>query len=139
MDDSALTVDQLDALSRAVPDDTERKDIKLYLKVAILPQLRPMLLRLKVAPACSLAHVAAPRGGMTLELRLLQNRLMLLATVGMPPPAACAGASRTTPLPCSHAGRNTVCPDLAHLPCQQPWRMSPHTWFACTQATLQST
>ena len=39
MDDSALTVDQLDALSRAVPDDTERKDIKLYLKVATLPQL----------------------------------------------------------------------------------------------------
>ena len=60
MDDSALTVDQLDALSRAVPDDTERKDIKLYLKVAILPQLCPLLLCLKVAPACSLAHVAAP-------------------------------------------------------------------------------
>ena len=39
MDDSALTVDQLDALSRAVPDDTERKDIKFYLKVALLPQL----------------------------------------------------------------------------------------------------
>ena len=33
MNDSALTIDQLDALSRAVPDDTERKDIRLYLQV----------------------------------------------------------------------------------------------------------
>ncbi|KAA6425287.1 MAG: hypothetical protein FRX49_04781 [Trebouxia sp. A1-2] len=32
MNDSALTIDQLDALSRAVPDDTERKDIRLYLQ-----------------------------------------------------------------------------------------------------------
>ena len=33
MNDSALTIDQLDALSRAVPDDQERKDIRLYLQV----------------------------------------------------------------------------------------------------------
>ncbi|KAK9806804.1 hypothetical protein WJX72_003461 [[Myrmecia] bisecta] len=32
MDDSALTIEQLDALSRAIPDDSERKDIKLYLQ-----------------------------------------------------------------------------------------------------------
>ena len=31
MDDSALTVEQLQALSRAVPDDTERKELELYL------------------------------------------------------------------------------------------------------------
>ena len=37
MNDSALTVDQLDALSRAVPDDQERKDIRLYLQVSISP------------------------------------------------------------------------------------------------------
>ena len=59
MDDSALTVDQLDALSRAVPDDTERKDIKLYLKVATLPQLwAPVAVReggtsLQLGPCCS--------------------------------------------------------------------------------------
>lgn len=35
MNDSALTVDQLDALSRAVPDDQERKDIRLYLQVSL--------------------------------------------------------------------------------------------------------
>lgn len=34
MNDSALTVDQLDALSRAVPDDQERKDVRLYLQVS---------------------------------------------------------------------------------------------------------
>ena len=81
MDDSALTVDQLDALSRAVPDDTERKDIKLYLKVAILPHLGPLLLCLEVAPAC-------------LQLgpcRLLPNRLILAETVGVPPEAEPAG------------------------------------------------
>ena len=33
MNDSALTIDQLDALSRAVPDDQERKEIRLYLQV----------------------------------------------------------------------------------------------------------
>lgn len=33
MDDSALSVEQLDALSRAVPDEQERKDIQLYLQV----------------------------------------------------------------------------------------------------------
>lgn len=33
MDDSALTVEQLDALSRAVPEDQELKDIHLYLQV----------------------------------------------------------------------------------------------------------
>ncbi len=32
MDDSALTVEQLDALSRAVPEDQELKDIHLYLQ-----------------------------------------------------------------------------------------------------------
>ena len=31
MDDAALTVEQLQALSRAVPDDSERKDIEAYL------------------------------------------------------------------------------------------------------------
>ena len=31
MDDSALTVEQLQALSRTVPDDTERKELELYL------------------------------------------------------------------------------------------------------------
>jgi len=36
MNDSALTIDQLDALSRAVPDDTERKDIRLYLQVTVM-------------------------------------------------------------------------------------------------------
>lgn len=36
MNDSALTIDQLDALSRAVPDDQERKDIRLYLQVSAL-------------------------------------------------------------------------------------------------------
>ena len=35
MNDSALTVDQLDALSRAVPDDQERKDIRLYLQACM--------------------------------------------------------------------------------------------------------
>ena len=35
MNDSALTVDQLDALSRAVPDDQERKDIRLYLQASV--------------------------------------------------------------------------------------------------------
>jgi hypothetical protein len=33
MDASALSVEQLGALSRAVPDDPERRDIRLYLKV----------------------------------------------------------------------------------------------------------
>ena len=33
MDGAALSVEQLDALSRAVPDDSERRDIQLYLKV----------------------------------------------------------------------------------------------------------
>ncbi len=33
MDASALSVEQLDALSRAVPDDSERRDIRQYLKV----------------------------------------------------------------------------------------------------------
>lgn len=32
MDDSALTVEQLAALGRAVPDDTERKELELYLR-----------------------------------------------------------------------------------------------------------
>ena len=36
MNDSALTIDQLDALSRAVPDDQERKEIRLYLQVNTL-------------------------------------------------------------------------------------------------------
>lgn len=108
MDDSALTVDQLDALSRAVPDDTERKDIRLYLKVAILPQLCPLLLCPKVAPACSSAHAAAPEGGVSLPLRLLQHRLILLPVVGMPPLAAIAGASRTSPAAFCHAGPNAV-------------------------------
>lgn len=40
MNDSALTIDQLDALSRAVPDDQERKDIRLYLQVHT-PRLIP--------------------------------------------------------------------------------------------------
>ena len=31
MDDSALTVEQLQALSRVVPDDTERNELELYL------------------------------------------------------------------------------------------------------------
>ena len=35
MDASALSVEQLDALSRAVPDDSERRDIRLYLKVRL--------------------------------------------------------------------------------------------------------
>lgn len=33
MDDSALTVEQLDALSRAVPEEQELKDLALYLEV----------------------------------------------------------------------------------------------------------
>ena len=31
MDASALSVEQLSVLSRAVPDDQERKDVELYL------------------------------------------------------------------------------------------------------------
>ncbi len=31
MDDSSLSVEQLSALSRAVPDDSERKELDLYL------------------------------------------------------------------------------------------------------------
>ena len=42
MNDSALTIDQLDALSRAVPDDQERKDVRLYLQVYIWPS-NPLL------------------------------------------------------------------------------------------------
>jgi formin 2 len=34
MDASALSVEQLSALSRAVPDDTERKELELYLQGA---------------------------------------------------------------------------------------------------------
>ena len=33
MDDSKLTIEQLDALSRAVPEDQERKDLAAYLEV----------------------------------------------------------------------------------------------------------
>lgn len=33
MDDSALSVEQLDALSRAVPEEQELKDLALYLEV----------------------------------------------------------------------------------------------------------
>jgi hypothetical protein len=36
MDDTALTVEQLDALSRAVPDDSERDEIAAYLRVRCL-------------------------------------------------------------------------------------------------------
>lgn len=34
MDDSSLTLEHLDALSRAIPDDTERRDIQAYLQVS---------------------------------------------------------------------------------------------------------
>ena len=34
MDPAALSVEQLSALSRAVPDDQERRDLELYLKGA---------------------------------------------------------------------------------------------------------
>lgn len=33
MDDSKLSIEQLSALSRAVPEDSERKDLALFLKV----------------------------------------------------------------------------------------------------------
>ena len=33
MDDGALSVEQLDALSRAVPEDAERRDLLAYLAV----------------------------------------------------------------------------------------------------------
>lgn len=33
MDDSALSLEHLDALSRAIPDDTERRDIQSFLQV----------------------------------------------------------------------------------------------------------
>ena len=33
MDDGALSVEQLDALSRAVPEDAERRDLIAYLAV----------------------------------------------------------------------------------------------------------
>ena len=36
MDASALSVEQLDALSRAVPDDSERRDIRQYLKARVI-------------------------------------------------------------------------------------------------------
>ena len=35
MDGAALSVEQLDALSRAVPDDSERRDIVAYLQVLL--------------------------------------------------------------------------------------------------------
>jgi len=35
MDGAALSVEQLDALSRAVPDDSERRDIGAYLQVLL--------------------------------------------------------------------------------------------------------
>lgn len=36
MDDSKLSIEQLSALSRAVPEDSERKELALYLKVTTL-------------------------------------------------------------------------------------------------------
>lgn len=33
MDDSRLSVEQLDALLRAVPEESERRDLQLYLQV----------------------------------------------------------------------------------------------------------
>lgn len=36
MDDSALSVEQLDALSRAVPEEQELKDLALYLEVCCI-------------------------------------------------------------------------------------------------------
>ena len=41
MDASALSVEQLDALSRAVPDDSERRDIRLYLKARLTSLTTP--------------------------------------------------------------------------------------------------
>jgi hypothetical protein len=52
MNDSALTIDQLDALSRAVPDDTERKDIRLYLQVTCSHAADHMHLS-AVTPTCA--------------------------------------------------------------------------------------
>ena len=34
MDDSKLSIEQLSALSRAVPEDSERKELALFLKVS---------------------------------------------------------------------------------------------------------
>ena len=39
MDDSALSLEHLDALSRAIPDDTESRDIQAYLKVPSGPSV----------------------------------------------------------------------------------------------------
>lgn len=36
MDDSKLSIEQLSALSRAVPEDSERKDLALFLQVTAL-------------------------------------------------------------------------------------------------------
>ncbi len=42
MDDRALSVEQLDALSRAVPEDSERRDLLAYL--AVRPAQNPRTL-----------------------------------------------------------------------------------------------
>jgi hypothetical protein len=41
MDDAALTVEQLDALSRAVPEDAERRDLAAYLAARPHSDLTP--------------------------------------------------------------------------------------------------
>ncbi len=43
MDDSSLTLEHLDALSRAIPDDTERRDIHAFLEVRAMPHGLPEL------------------------------------------------------------------------------------------------
>ncbi len=44
MDDSKLSIEQLSALSRAVPEDSERKDLALFLQVTALATLSDCLL-----------------------------------------------------------------------------------------------
>lgn len=49
MDDSQLSVEQLTSLSRAIPEDSERKDLALYLEVTgaihtFFRQVLPLLL-----------------------------------------------------------------------------------------------
>ncbi len=61
MDDAALTVEQLDALSRAVPEDAERRDLAAYLaaRPVSLPYPSPGALRspwARLGCSCAQAH-----------------------------------------------------------------------------------
>lgn len=83
MDGAALSVEQLDALSRAVPDDTERRDIQLYLQV--LPATTPY------EPLSSSIHLILTSPGTSWAQSTLKRALFLLQRVtslNLPPSTA---------------------------------------------------